>query len=377
MLNYSNSYSLSMPELSTPRWGFGAGVGSSHESLYWCLFGGTLPVLGVGVILTGVFERAREKLRSASRLVIVAHSDLDGVASAAVLRGWFLGLGGFRSVEVRVTGVGGLYRSLRVLAREAAGKPGTVIAVLDMAPGSKGDAVAIASFFRSRRVGLVWIDHHEWVEGAREELERVDAIVVVDKSAPTSALVCKVVDCEKNELFAAVARLGVLDDACVEDDLVSRWRIVLRYIDFDQMAWAVEELSQGNLWPQWVEDYYSSVVEEYRDMLRRAAKSKRVFSFNSVRVAVLTPPPRVSACDLELAGIAKPEDVDVIVIVYPRGISLRTRETLDAACIARKLGGGGHTRAAGAPRSFSSMGAAQIARQIAALASECTRACKA
>lgn len=330
-------------------------------------------VWGCQGYLNSVFERARERLRSALRLVVVTHSDLDGVASAAVLRGWFLGLGGFRSVEVHVTGVRGLYRSLRRLAREAASRPGTVIAVLDMAPGSKGDAVAIASFFRSGRVGLVWIDHHEWVEGAREELERVDAVVVVDRSAPTSTLVCRVVDCGKSERLATVARLGALDDTCVDDDFVSRWRIVLRYMDFNQMVRAVEELSQGNLWPQWVEDHYSSIVEEYRNMLRQAAESRHVFSFNGVRIAVVIPPPRVSACDLELAGIARPEDVDIVVIVYPKGISLRTREALDAACIARKLGGGGHTHVAGAPRTFPSMGAAQIARQIAVLASECSR----
>ena len=360
-----------------PHIKFGAGVGSSsRESLYWRLFRERSLPGGVKAILSSVLERARERLKSASRLVIVAHSDLDGIASAAVLRGWFLGLGGLRSVEVHVTGVRGLYRSLRRFAREAVGKPGSVITVLDMAPGSRGDAVAIASFFRNRRVGLVWIDHHEWVEGAREELERVDAIVVVDRSVPTSTLVCRVVECGERGQLAAIARLGTLDDACVDDELVSRWRIVLRYIDFSQMARAIEELSRGNLWPQWVEDYYSSVVEEYRNMLHQAAKSKHVFSFNGIRVAVVIPPPRVSACDLELAGIAKPEDVDIVVIVYPKGISLRTRETLDAACIARKLGGGGHARAAGAPRTFSSMGAGQIARQIAALASECVRGSK-
>ncbi|HIP65607.1 MAG TPA: hypothetical protein EYH08_03665 [Pyrodictium sp.] len=322
--------------------------------------------------MDSVFERARERLKSASRLVVVAHSDLDGIASAAVLRGWFLGLGGLRSVEVHVTGVRGLYRSLRRLAREAASRPDTVIAVLDMAPSSRSEAVAIASFFRGGRVGLVWIDHHEWVEGAREELERVDGVVVVDKSVPTSTLVCRVVGCGEGGQLAAIARLGALDDACVGDELVSRWRIVLRYMDFNQMVRAIEELSRGNLWPQWVEDYYNSVVEEYRNMLRQAAKSKHVFTFNGIRIAVVIPPPRISACDLELAGIAKPEDVDIVVIVYPKGISIRTRETLDAACIARKLGGGGHARAAGAPRTFPSMGAGQIARQIAALASECT-----
>ncbi|BES82279.1 hypothetical protein [Pyrodictium abyssi] len=313
-------------------------------------------------------EKAWGLLEAARRLHVVSHVDLDGLAAAALLLRWARR----RGIEARhsVAGVRGLYRMLRRALQEAAGQPGSLVVVADLSPRGRDDAEAIAGLLRWGQ-RLLWIDHHEWPEGAREALERAGAVVVHDRSRVTAEIACSVARCEGDDL--ELVGLARADDSCAEDPrgLAERWRLVLRHLDWEGLRRAAEALAQGELWPDWVREVYEREAPSYYSEIREKTSVDR-YEFNGLRVAVVTPPPRASGCDVQRLGLVPgPEEADVAVILYPRGISIRTWGQLRADCIASRLGGGGHSHVAGAPRPSTTMGPAQIARMVANAAEEC------
>jgi hypothetical protein len=163
------------------------------------------------------------------------------------------------------------------------------------------------------------------------------------------------------------------DDSCSDDPhgLADKWRLVLRRVGWEGLRRAAESLARGDLWPNWAREVYESEAPRYYEALK-ASTTVNFYVFEGVKVAIVTPPPEASGCDVQRFGPKiGPEQADIIVILYPRGLSIRTWGKLSASCIASRLGGGGHSHVAGAPRPSTSMGAAQIARLIAKAALEC------
>jgi len=322
-----------------------------------------------GMRLEEAYRRARELLERTRRLVVVHHVDLDGAAAAAVLARAVAKRGGV--AVFRSTGVRGVRRTLLRELRAAAGSGATVAAV-DLGPGSLGDAEAIASGLRFGQ-RLAWLDHHEWPRGAREALERAGAVVVLDRARVTAEIACRAVGCWDDEVSKTIVEAARADDSCSEDPLglAERWRLVLRVAGPRTAEKAAESLARGELWPGWARELYERHAAAYYRELREQTRVS-LYSWEGVRVAVAVPPARASGCDLERAGILPgPKDADVVVVAYPRGLSIRTWGQLRADCIASRLGGGGHHNAAGAPRPSTTMGPAQIARMVARAAAAC------
>ena len=315
-------------------------------------------------------EKARELLRGAARIHVVSHVDLDGLSSAAIIMRWARKMG--KEVSHSVAGVRGLYTMVKRALQEAAGRPGTVLVVADLAPRSRGDAEAIASLAKYAK-GVVWLDHHVWDASARKPLEEKGVIVIHDRRRVTAEIACRLIDCWSDEVPRKLAEIARADDSCSDDPygLADKWRLVLRHLDWAGLRRAAESLSRGELWPSWANEIYEREAEGYYREIREKT-SVIVERFSGVRVAVVTPPPRASACDVQRLGVTPgPSEADVVVILYPRGLSIKTWSKLGADCIASKLGGGGHSNVAGAPRPSMTMGAAQIARMVANVAAEC------
>ena len=319
--------------------------------------------------LEEAYRRAGEAIRRSRRLAVVHHVDLDGAAAAAVLARSSAGAAVFRA-----TGVRGVRRAVLRELRAAAGS-GATVAVADLGPGGLGDAEAIASGLRFGQ-RLVWLDHHEWPRGALEALAGAGAVVVVDRSRVTAEVACRAVGCWDDEVSRSIVEIARADDSCGEDPLglAEKWRLVLRVSGPRAAERAAASLAGGDLWPSWAREVYEHYAEPYRRELREQTRLYR-YQFEGLRVAVAVPPARVSGCDLERAGLLPGGgEADVVVVLYPRGISIRTWGGLRADCIASRLGGGGHHNAAGAPRPSTTMGPAQVARMVARAAAACREA---
>ncbi len=309
------------------------------------------------------------QLAAADRVHVVAHADVDGLAAAAILVRWARSEG--KEASWDVVGVRGLYRVLVARMREALGAPArTAVVVADVAPRA-GDAYVYASLVRPGRVDLVWVDHHEWPEAARRALSSAGALLVLDAGDVAAALACRLVGCWGDPASARLVELARHDDGCRRDPegLAERWRVVLRSLPPDALGRVVGDLARGDLWPRWADELYRGRREAYE---REVASTRvEVYEHEGVRVAVATPPPSVSPCDLDLAGVLPgPGEADVVVVLYPRSVSIRTWGDVSADCVARRMGGGGHRGAAGAPRD-PGLGPAQVARMVARLAAEC------
>ncbi len=303
------------------------------------------------------YARAREVIAKARRITIVHHIDLDGIGAAAVVaraaRRWGA------SVKLLPTGARSARRSI-VRALRSSGPLGAVV-VADLSPGGSGDAASIASALRLGR--LVWFDHHAWEEKSRRMLEEAGAVLVLDRRRVTADIACLAVRCRGDPVSEKIVEIALADDSCRPHPLAEKWRIVLRILGPRSAARAAEALASGILWPDWAGEVYEKRAEEYFGRLRGSTRLFR-YEFQGVKVAVLVPPPEISGCDLERAGLV-PGDVDVAVIAYPRGLSIRTMGGADASCVAGQLGGGGHSEVAGAPRPSLSMGPGQLARMVA------------
>jgi hypothetical protein len=303
-------------------------------------------------------------------LHVVAHSDLDGVASAAIIVRWARSQG--KEASWDVVGVRGLYRTLVSRMRMLLGRPGsTLIVVADMSP-RVSDVPVYLSLVRRGKLEMVWIDHHEWSSELRSLLERNGVHIYLDRRDVTAALACRLLGCSSDPVSRRLVEMARYDDSCSPDPegLSERWRVVLKMLPPEKLARVVEDLASGRLWPSWADEVYRSSYASYYESVRSTHVS--TYAYEGVRVAVASPQPNVSPCDLDLAGILPgPREADVVVVLYPRSLSIRTWGRLSADCIARKMGGGGHRNAAGAPRPSLSMGPAQLARLVARYAREC------
>ena len=310
--------------------------------------------------LEHVGEAVRRLVEESPNLTIFFHVDLDGVCSAAIAY-----RRARRRPRLAPTTARGIYRGIRRLLG-----PGSAGLVLDLSLKSLSEALGVSSAVKGRGVRLAWIDHHQWPGKALEELRRAGILLYLDTGAPTATLTCRVLGCDETE--KRIAMIGAYDDMCHPDPegLVRKWRLVLRYTGFEGMKRAVESLAAGTLWPEWAEEVYREKEAEYKELLSRISINK--YSFEQVTVAVVTAPPRLTICDMELWG-RLPRDTDITLILYPRAVSIRANNpSIDAACIARRLGGGGHRSAAGAPR-LTTQSPPVIARTIARLASYCMK----
>jgi len=307
-------------------------------------------------------------LEKARRLYIIFHGDLDGIIGAALLARWAESRGSrWELHHSTVRALPRVVRSVANRARSMLGRPG--VALVDLAIQSVSDAILYSRYLRG--MPAAWFDHHPWPEGAAERLLEAGVEVYHYRDMVSAELVARALGLS-DEYSVKLVEVAKADDTCEPGDSVAdRWRIVLRSLRDPRKA--VEAFIRGELWPEWAEKLYSETAPRYLEEAERSASRLHVYEHDGRRVAVILMEPGVDVCTVQKLLWSRgwdPERVDVEIYVYPRALSLRSVR-VDVSCIAKKLGGGGHKRAAGAPRPSQSMGEAQLARLVANLVGEC------
>ncbi len=307
-----------------------------------------------------VLERARV-------IAIIYHGDLDGIIGASLIARWASERGS-RWILYHST-VRGLRRRLREVANQVRSSFfGGAIALVDLAVGSRSDAVLYSQLLRN--VKAAWFDHHPWPPGAADQLLRAGIEVYHARDMVSAELVARALGL-RDEYSAKLVEVARRDDTCQEGEgLEDKWRVVLRAID--DTSRVVKSFVEGDLWPEWAQRIYEAEAPKYYGVVEDVASRLRVYEFEGVRVALVPMEPSVDVCSVQKALWKRgwnPESVEVEVYVYPRAVSIRSVK-LDASCIARLMGGGGHRRAAGAPLRYNYTDA-KLARQVAMYARKC------
>ncbi len=283
--------------------------------------------------------------------VIVTHTDLDGVASAAV----YLKVAGLRPGEATIIYAEPYNLDEKLEALEANLDRGDRIAIMDLGLNRstmEGIIKVLQSLLR-RGVEVEWYDHHVWSNDQIKAVSGVGVTLFVDKSTCATGVVAryasKLYDSSVDGMEDLVRAVCAADLWRWDHHLAPKlFRIIGRRNDDKWKNSIIEKFYNGVIWDDEMEeklqDYINRELAGYSRILRTTAKA-RAGGCTVVAAAKPEGPPSTSMVGALLLSRYK---ADIAVIIRVNGaMSLRSRR-VDVSRIATGLGGGGHATAAGA-----------------------------
>ncbi len=282
---------------------------------------------------------------------IVTHTDLDGVASAAV----YLRITGLKPTDATV-----LYAepyNLNEVIEDYAEHidSGDVLAIMDLGVNTSifDGLLALIENLAKRGVEIEWYDHHVWGEEA-DRVRSVGVKLFIDRSTCATGVVARYasqlrgveVDEYTRELVSAV---------CAAD--LWRWthhlapklfRVLGRRDDEEWRAKFLEKLYSGILWDDEMQERLEEYINGELKGFSKILSSVHVKENGGCRVAAVYKKEGPPSNSMIGAALLYRFQADIAVIARENGaISLRSRR-VDVQKVASALGGGGHPRAAGA-----------------------------
>ena len=286
-------------------------------------------------------------------LVIVTHTDLDGVgAAASAMRA----LGRTGEATILFAEPYNVHEVLRGEALEYVDKgDGLVVSDIGYNSGVYTELVRLVGELASRGVKVEWYDHHVWDDAAVEGLRRAGARVVVDRSTCATGVVARYIDggssYERDEYLRELERAVCSADLWRWDHPLSPklFRVVgERRGGEDWKRRLAVKLAEGVMW----DDEMEARLEEYVNLELRGYEAvmgtvvTRIVDGVKLAVAVKGRGPPSSSMIGSLLLSRFNADVAVIARL-DGGISFRSSR-VNVRDLAASLGGGGHPRASGA-----------------------------
>lgn len=275
---------------------------------------------------------------------IVTHTDIDGVAAAALYT--------YLTRESSSIVFAEPYNLKKVLYKVYRKRPKRVV-VLDLSPNTDtiDFIVGVAQLLREKGGSVAWFDHHMWEAEWLEQLGKAGVELYVDRTTCATGVVARHVkpSTTVNQRFVEELVKGVCGaDLWSFDHPMSPFfmRLVRRG---DEDSWRLcvyRTLSRG---VTWTGEFGERVVKRFDEEVVELSKPihVEVLEVNGVRIAVVEKSEKVenSILAARVMGVAK---ADVAVVIDKSGkISLRSRG-VNIRDLAVALGGGGHAQAAGA-----------------------------
>jgi len=291
------------------------------------------------------------------RYTVITHTDLDGIAAAAVylrLAGAKLGV----NAVVHFTEPYKLYKVLKQIDASAT----TRVAIMDLSPNAVDFENIVEKLKELIGHGVIveWYDHHRWCDEWVSQLKRVGVHLYIDTSTCATGVVAKYaveeLEAQLDEHVKELVAATCAADLWRWDHPLSTklYRVVDRYKGRKGDVWRrklVIGFSEGSLW--WPE--LDEALEEYLKLefngFTKALRSIIVGSKAGCRFVVVLKHPGPPAASIIGNSLVDRYNADFVVIVRrggSKGLSLRSK-AVNVREIAVKLGGGGHPRAAGAP----------------------------
>ncbi len=293
-----------------------------------------------------------------ARIVIVTHTDLDGVASAAIYAR-LAGAEPDKEATIIMSEPYKLHRSLADIARNL--RDVNRVAIMDLGPNADTfDSIIEATRkLVSLGVKVEWYDHHRWSNDWVKTLEELSVHVYIDTSTCAAGVVAKYapqeLEAESDEFIEALVSATCAADLWKWDNpLAPRlYRVVDRYKGARGDKWRrlmLKGFYKGALWWPELDDALAEYLRREFKGFASALKSVVVKEFNCCKVVfVLKKPGPPNASILGNALLRRfNADIAVIVRVRGKGVSFRS-QSCNVRDLAYVLGGGGHPRAAGAP----------------------------
>ncbi len=276
------------------------------------------------------------------KTLVIAHGDLDGIATAAITKH------NVENANVELISVGRFPDCLE----QKIGKRYRRLIVADLCPNpSQTNRVIRALKNISKETEVLWFDHHLWPSKTINEVLATGAKLVLDTERVAAEIALDEIGDHAREIERRLAEIARDADLLLnEDTLAVKWR---RLLHWNRGRWRLKYMAlnafiEGVLWPDWAEKTYRTVEKLYRRELRQAHTSTLVTYTSGIRVAFTTADERLDPGDVQLMLRDKGFRAEVYVILHRNSVSLRSKH-IDVSRIARILGGGGHKWSAGAP----------------------------
>ena len=289
-----------------------------------------------------------------NHLIIITHTDLDGVGSAAA----YLRIAGRSPSESTIIFAEPyeIHDVLRELVDNV--ERGDKVALMDLGPNRENydQVVTYVSSIVRKDVDVEWYDHHIWDDGG-ERLRAVGARMFIDRSTCATGVVVryasKVYGVEPDKFLLELERAVCAADLWIWDHPMAPK--LFRVIGSDKGDQAdewrhkvVEKFFNSKLWDDEMEERLESYINKELKGYEKVLRTLYVRRLGRRSVAAVVKSRGPPANSLIGALLLSRFNADVAVIVRENGaISLRSR-SVDVQRIASLLGGGGHPRASGA-----------------------------
>jgi len=281
--------------------------------------------------------------------VVVTHTDLDGIGSAAV----YIRLGSKdEKYKVMFVEPNELPEILEDLWE---GYKGSLkkLSIMDLAPnpGNIERIFVILKAFRDSGARIEWFDHHEWDEEAVAKISSV-AELRIDKSTCATGVVASSFE-ERDQYIASIVSAICSLDLWRFHDPLSPWLARLSIYRRDDLWRSIllEMLVKSGTLEEvitWGRRYIERVVDRELSLYNYYRKRIRIVNVDDVRLASVVKKHREISTSNLAHYILSISGGDIVLVINPSGpLSLRSRRC-DVRMVALKLGGGGHRPAAGA-----------------------------
>lgn len=273
--------------------------------------------------------------------VVVTHTDLDGVASAAILT---------RSLSRVDKYVFAQPQTLSKALSAIECSDGCEVYICDLSPNSDNFGAILGALRRLVEAGakVWWFDHHvwnpSWIEGALDAGVRLNQ----DTSTCSAGIVYRQMG-DGDPVSERIARATCSLDLWVFDDWLGNF--LARYVGYSKSEdWrrrVVAKLASGALLDEEVLAAVEDSVDRELRILSEALRKCGVRDVCGVRVAYYYKSVKDHVTSYIAALLMSRLKADMAVICRRGSVSLRSRGRVDVREVAARLGGGGHHNAAG------------------------------
>ncbi|MEM0297637.1 MAG: DHHA1 domain-containing protein [Zestosphaera sp.] len=272
------------------------------------------------------------------RTVLITHTDLDGLASGALI---LKKLGSLDRVY---------FAQPHYLHSKLAGVPGgSTVYVTDLGVNSNTLDKVKEQVKKILVSGgkVYWFDHHVWEDSWIADMTKLGVDLYVDRTACSAWVVSKYLDVKDSD--------DLVRTACSVDLwLMNDWRgnYLSRYVGYTGgNAWkerALRKLAQfsGSVDHEIFEVTEKAITKEL-NVYSKALKKANVKECNGVKIVYYLKDEEEHLTSYIANTLIARYEADVAVICRRGSVSLRSRE-VDVREIAMRMGGGGHPKAAGA-----------------------------
>jgi len=279
-----------------------------------------------------------------SEVCVVTHTDLDGVASAALIIK-YLSNRGVGDVKTVLTQPHSLHLILKRLKCDE-----VYLCDLGINHTTYDSILSEVRRLRGEGASIYWFDHHVWQSAWIDQLLELGVNLYVDVSTCSAGVVAnalKLLDENSLKLVSATCS----NDLWVFNDYLGNF--LSRYV----------VCRSGNKWRRYLISSLSAFDGSLSDEVLRCAedvmdrdlrvfnsviKKSLIFNVGGVKVALVMKEWEESSTSYIAHFLMSRVNADIVVVYREGSISIRSND-FNVRELAVRLGGGGHPKAAGAP----------------------------